>query len=289
MRRATQCLRRWCKNWLATMIRQSRGTHNVSLDGIVNLDKPFGITSARALDQVRIVTHQRKSGHGGTLDPLATGVLLICLGRSTKLVEMIMDQPKVYRATARFDVTSVGYDMERELVPVEIERVPTQVELLDACRTFEGTIQQVPPDRSAVKIGGVPAYKLSARGKTLDLQPRIVNIHWLHMHSYSWPTVDLEMSCSRGTYVRSLIRDLGAKLGVGGCLTSLERRRVGLFTVEQACSVESMRARRDELDFVIPHEQAVNMMAVGQQAIPDRPCVPSGIDAIANRDSERRL
>lgn len=259
-------------NSVSAMHRPVRKVHVNPLAGIVNLNKPFGLTSARAVDQVRTVTHQRKSGHGGTLDPRATGVLLVCLGKSTKLVELIMDQPKVYRTTARLDVTNIGYDMERETISVECPRVPTQKEIIEACSTFEGYIAQVPPERSAVKVRGVPAYKLSARGKTLELRPRRVRIDWICVHKYEWPTIDFEMCCGRGTYVRSLIRDLGAKLGVGGCLETLERKSIGPFTIENAHTVDSMREQRDNLDFIIRHEQALEMLT-NRKSVPPRPIV----------------
>ena len=120
------------------------------MDGIINLNKPVGITSAKALYRVRSLTRQRKSGHAGTLDPAASGVLVICLGKATKLVESIMDQPKVYRATARLDVTSESFDSDRPLIPVEVANVPTLETVQAACTSFEGTIEQVPPQISAI-------------------------------------------------------------------------------------------------------------------------------------------
>ena len=182
------------------------------MDGVINLHKPIGLTSAKTLYRVRKITRVRKSGHAGTLDPAAEGVLILCQGQATKLVETLMDHPKVYRATARLDVTSDSFDSDRELRPVAIERPPTAAQVAAACRELEGEIMQVPPAVSALKVGGQPAYKLERAGKPPKLDPRPVQIYWLHVHRYEWPEVDFEMACGRGTYVRAVIRDLGAAL-----------------------------------------------------------------------------
>ena len=230
------------------------------MDGLINFNKPVGITSAKALYRVRSITRQRKSGHAGTLDPGASGVLILCLGRATKLVESIMDQPKVYRATARLDVTSESLDMDRPLVPVDVAGIPTPEELEAACRLFEGVIEQVPPRISAIKVRGVPAYKRVFRRQPVELKPRPVRIYRLQVHAYNWPDIDIEMCCGRGTYVRSLIRDLGDKLGTGGCLTSLVRRRVGPFTLEEGWSFDALRAARRQEDYLIDLDRARRLL-----------------------------
>ena len=162
------------------------------MDGLINLHKPTGITSAKALYKVRSITKVRKSGHAGTLDPAASGVLVLCLGKATKLVESIMNQPKVYRATARLDVTSESFDSDRPLVPVDVTEEPTADDVRHACDRFVGEIEQVPPNISAVKVGGVPAYKLARREETVELKPRPARIYWLHVYAYDWPTLDFE-------------------------------------------------------------------------------------------------
>ena len=240
------------------------------LDGIINLHKPTGITSAKALYRVRSITGVRKSGHAGTLDPGASGVLVICLGRATKLVEDIMDQPKVYRATARLDVTSESFDADRRLTPVDVAEIPRSDAVLRACQSFEGVIEQVPPRISAVKVEGMPAYKRTRRNQTVELSPRPVRIYWLHVHSYAWPEIDFELACGRGTYVRALIRDLGEKLGTGGCLTSLIRRRVGPFTDPDAWSLESLRAAQRPDEYLISFDRARQLLS----AAPEIPLGP---------------
>ncbi len=240
-------------------------------EGVINFHKPVGVTSAKALYRVRRIVGQRKSGHSGTLDPGASGVLVLCLGRGTKLVERIMDHPKVYRATARLDVTSESFDSDRPLLPVEVVRVPTRDEVLRAAAGFEGDIEQVPPAVSALKIGGVPSYRRVLRGQTVEPAARRVRIDWLFVHAYDWPTVEFSMCCGRGTYVRSVIRDLGRTLGVGGCLTGLVRLRVGPFALAEAWTVEAMEAAPGPEAYVIPLEESVRRLDPDAIAIPSRP------------------
>jgi tRNA pseudouridine55 synthase len=222
------------------------------MDGIINLNKPRGITSAKALYRVRKITGVRKSGYAGTLDPAADGVLVLCLGKATKLVESLMDQPKVYRATARLDVTSASFDADEPLEPVAIERQPDADKVRAALASFEGLIEQTPPAFSAIKIGGQPAYRLARRGKPPTLKSRPVSIYWLVLHRYAWPEVEFEMACGRGTYVRSLIRDLGIRLGAGGCLTQLTRRAVGPFHIADAFSPDALGELPDPSTALVP-------------------------------------
>lgn len=241
------------------------------LDGIINLSKPTGITSAQALYRVRSITRQRKSGHAGTLDPGASGVLVLCLGKATKLVELIMDQPKVYRATAVLDATSESLDADQPLQPVDVAETPTAAKVSAALEAFEGLIDQVPPRISAIKIAGQPAYKRARCRKPVELAPRPVRVYWLHVHQYAWPEIDFEMCCGRGTYVRALIRDLGERLGTGGCLTSLARRRVGPFTESTAWSLDSLRGARSSDDYLIDLDRARELVCPDSVTIPDRP------------------
>ncbi|RMF83277.1 MAG: tRNA pseudouridine(55) synthase TruB [Planctomycetota bacterium] len=243
---------------------------NESQDGIVNLNKPRGITSAKALYRVRKITGVRKSGHGGTLDPGADGVLLLCLGRATKLVERIMDQPKVYLADFRLDVTSATLDADSEMEPVACSARPTRAALLDCLRSFEGRIEQTPPAVSAVKIGGRPAYKLARRGETPKLRPRAVHVYWIHLRQYDWPIARIEMACGRGTYVRSLARDVGAALGVGGCVTSLTRLAIGPFDLRSAWSMDDLARAASWRDALIPLERARTLLT-RDSAAPSRP------------------
>ncbi|MCK4342660.1 MAG: tRNA pseudouridine(55) synthase TruB [Phycisphaerae bacterium] len=241
------------------------------MDGIINLYKPPELTSAKALYRVRKITGQRKSGHAGTLDPAAEGVLVLCLGRATKLVEQLMDQPKVYRTTARLDVTSRSFDSEDPLLPVLVAQPPPREQVVQALAGFEGTIAQVPPAISAVKVGGRPAYKLSRAGKAPLLKPRPIQIYWIHVWKYDWPRLDFEVACGRGTYIRALIRDIGARLGTGGCLTTLIRRAVGPFQAQQSWSLMDLERAGDPGDYLLPLEEARNLLAERPAQVPPRP------------------
>ena len=211
---------------------------------------------------MRRVTGQRKSGHTGTLDPGADGVLVICLGRATKLVERVMDLPKTYLARARLDVTSTSYDAGREMTPVEVARVPSVEELRAAAAGMVGLIQQVPPAVSAIKVAGRPAYRLERAGRPPELAPRPVRVYRLEVREYRWPELVFEVACGRGTYVRALIRDLGAALGAGGCLTGLTRTAVGPFTLEEAWTVERMAAC-GAAEYLVPLARALELLPSG--------------------------
>lgn len=246
------------------------------MDGLINMYKPPGISSAKLLYRIRAITHQRRSGHAGTLDPAATGVLLLCFGRGTKLVEQLMDLPKVYRASARLDVVSESHDADRPLEPVRIAKVPTREELEICLTSLEGVIEQVPPQISAVKVGGLPAYKRMLRGQEVDLSPRPVRIDWIVVRRFAWPELEFDMGCGRGTYVRSLIRDVGARLGTGGCLTALSRLRLGPFTIESAWNEDDIRESRESHDYLLSLDHVADLIASGKGSVIPRPRVGIG-------------
>lgn len=222
------------------------------MDGVLNLHKPLGLTSTQALEQVRRITGWRKSGHAGSLDPLAEGVLLIGVGRGTKLTEVLMDQPKVYRTIADLSVTSPSFDRELPTSVVEVSDIPSLERVAAALREFEGAISQTPPATSAVKINGRPAYKLARRGQAPELAARTVHVYRIELRRYAWPHVELEVTCGRGTYVRALIRDLGAALETGGCLDMLERRAVGPFRTEESWTLDQLAEAPDPGGALLP-------------------------------------
>ena len=233
------------------------------MDGIINLNKAVGITSAKALYRVRALTGQRKSGHAGTLDPGADGVLVLCFGRATKLVETIMDQPKAYHTVARLDVTSESFDSDRPLVAVPVAAVPDRKTVDAAFASFIGEIMQRPPAISAIKVGGRPAYKLAGKPGAPELNPRPVRVYSVVVNRYAWPIVEFDMCCGRGTYVRALIRDVGAALGTGGCLSSLTRTRVGPFDVGSSWTIDAMTSASTS-DYLIPLREAIRLLDRGQ-------------------------
>jgi tRNA pseudouridine55 synthase len=242
------------------------------MDGLINLHKPLGLTSTQALYRVRDITGQPKSGHAASLDPAAEGVLLVCLGRGTKLVEALMNLPKVYRATARLDLTSPGHDSEKPPTTVTGLTAPAAEQLARVLTGFEGRIEQVPPALSAVKVGGRPAYKLSRRGRAPQLAARPVEVYWLHLRGYAWPRLEFDVACGRGTYIRALIRDIGAQLGTAGCLTSLVRLAVGPFSIETSWSLEALgAAAASPSEFVIPPERVLGLLSEHAAMRPARP------------------
>jgi tRNA pseudouridine55 synthase len=244
------------------------------MDGILNLYKPLGITSNQALTEVRRITGQRRSGHAGSLDPLAEGVLLICLGGATKLVEALMDQPKVYRTIAALDVTSPSFDLELETTHVPVADPPAPEHVREVLRGLEGVSEQVPPATSAVKLRGRPAYELARAGHTPVLTPRRIQIYWIHVHRYDWPLLDIEVACGRGTYIRALIRDIGARLGTGGCLTALQRHAVGPFWSAASWTLEQMQSGVDPATRVLPLVDARRLLTQQSIVVPPRPPGP---------------
>jgi tRNA pseudouridine55 synthase len=201
--------------------------------GILNIDKPQGITSHDAVLAVRRVSGIRRVGHAGTLDPMATGVLVVCVGRATRLVEYLMATEKEYAGTVRLGVETVTYDAEGEVIreaAVAIDR--RQVE--EALECFHGTIEQVPPMYSAVKHKGQPLYKLARQGISVPRRGRQVTISQIALADWSPPDFSFKLSCSSGTYVRSLVHDLGQMLKCGAHLTRLTRTRSGSLLLNNA-------------------------------------------------------
>jgi len=214
------------------------------MEAIVNIDKPLGLSSARVVGRVkRLLPRGTKIGHAGTLDPFATGVLLLLVGRATKRCEELMDQPKQYEATVKFGATTATDDPESPEIAWpnsagEISR--EQIESL--LPSFIGEVMQQPPIFSALKVGGRRAYALARKGHAVKLFPRPVRIYGIELLEYHWPLLRLRIDCGRGTYIRSLARDIGAALNVGGHLTQLRRTRVGQYEVESAIKLEDMTA-----------------------------------------------
>ena len=180
-------------------------------------------------------------GHAGTLDPFATGVLLLCLGQATRVSEYLMDAPKLYRALIRFGVATdtydaTGHETATAPVPSDLDRISALLP------SFTGHIRQTPPAYSALKIAGVPAYRRARRGEAVVPEARIVEVYRLEVRSWTPPDLDLEVECGRGTYVRSLAHDLGQAAGSAAHLAALQRRAVGPFRVEQATSLPELEA-----------------------------------------------
>ena len=223
-----------------------------TLNGIINLDKPAGMTSARAVDAVkRLLPRGTKVGHAGTLDPFATGVLLLLVGKATKSCERLMDAPKQYEATVKLGATTETDDPESPETPTPNVAPVTAAQVQAAARQFVGEILQRPPAYSAMKVGGRRSYDLARKGELVRHEARPVRVYGLEVVEYEWPLIRLRVDCGRGTYVRSLARDIGEALRVGGYLTELRRTRVGPF--EAAGAVTPQRLAADGPAGVLKH------------------------------------
>jgi tRNA pseudouridine55 synthase len=210
------------------------------IHGWLCLDKPRGMTSTDAVSRVRRITQARKGGHGGTLDPLATGVLPIALGEATKTVAYVMEGRKHYRFTVRLGEARTTDDAEGEVV-ARSELRPDTAKIEAALPSFVGRIEQVPPRFAAVKVGGERAYDLARRGEAVDLAPRVVEVDRFDLVERPDPDhVTFEVVCGRGTYVRALVRDLGEHLGCFGHVVALRRLRVGAFRVADGLSLPAL-------------------------------------------------
>lgn len=210
--------------------------------GLLNLDKPAGVTSRDVVNAVQRLVRPAKAGHAGTLDPLATGVLVVCVGPATRLISFIQEGRKVYRATFRFGVTSETDDIEGDLVPVADAPVLYRAVIEAAMPAFVGTIDQVPPLYSAVHVGGRRAYELARSGETVTLAAKPVDMFRFELVGFDEESqeLDCEIECGSGTYVRSLGRDLAKRLGTGAVMTALRRTAVGPFRVEEAIPLDGL-------------------------------------------------
>lgn len=209
-------------------------------DGILIVNKPMGITSHDVVQKVRARFRMRRVGHAGTLDPLATGVLIILLGKATKSFNKFVGMDKAYRATLILGTATDSADVQGKV----IQRLPyegvTRVRVEEAFKKFSGHIDQVPPMVSAVKVKGKKLYQLARKGIEVEREARQIRIDCLKLESFDPPYVKFYLECSKGTYVRQLAEDIGKLLGCGACISQIERTRVGLFRVEEAVPIEDI-------------------------------------------------
>lgn len=212
------------------------------MDGIFNIDKPPGMTSHDVVARVRRISGQRKTGHAGTLDPMATGVLPVVLGKATRLVEYLADADKAYRAVVMLGATSDTYDREGNITPTPNAMMPSREGVEEALEHFRGEIEQLPPMHSAIKVGGKKLYELARVGVDVERQARRVTIKKLELEVFNPPTLQIFVECSKGTYIRSLAYDLGRILGTGAYLQDLTRTRHGPFSIEGAITLDGLQA-----------------------------------------------
>jgi tRNA pseudouridine55 synthase len=210
------------------------------LDGAILIDKPAGPTSHDVVDAVRRNFSLKKVGHCGTLDPGATGLLILVLGRGTKLSEKLMSDDKVYEGCAKFGESTDSYDADGEMVASLPVPPMTLEEINEAATTFQGDQMQMPPMVSAVKIKGVPLYKMARKGVEVERKPRLIHVYSFRFTRYDEPLGWFRVACTKGTYVRSLVHELGAKTGPGAHLASLRRVISGKFDVKDAIPFEDV-------------------------------------------------
>lgn len=215
------------------------------MDEFLLVDKRAGISSAAVVNKVKWLLKAAKAGHCGTLDPLATGLLILCFGRATKLAQFIIGAEKTYEATIKLGATSTTYDADGEITRVTDAAAPELAQIEQALRQFVGTISQKPPIYSALKVEGRPLYEYARKQKPVDARVREVAVRKFEVLEYQYPDLRVRIECSTGTYVRSLASDLGQLLGCGGYIAALRRREIGPHRVESAITLEEIERLRE--------------------------------------------
>jgi len=209
-------------------------------NGVLLIDKPSGITSHDVVDRVRKSLKMKKVGHAGTLDPNATGLMLILVGKGTKISQFLMSKDKTYTGVIQLGLETDTYDIDGEVVREETPEPMEEAAIQEAMGSFVGDQYQKPPMFSAKKVGGVPLYKHARKGKEVEREERLVRIQNFRLLENRFPFLDFEIEVSKGTYVRSVAHDLGQKLGTGGCLTELRRTQISDFSIEKAIKLDDL-------------------------------------------------
>ena len=244
------------------MAKQRRRKGRI-ISGIIVLDKAVGLSSNKALQEVKWLFEANKAGHTGSLDPLATGVLPLCLGEATKVSQFLLNSDKRYRARIKLGIRTDSADSEGQIIAqcdgVNVSR--KQVE--QALQSFKGETQQIPPMHSALKVDGVPLYKLAREGKTIPREARSICVYELELTDFQGDEIELEITCSKGTYIRTIADDLGQDLGCGAHIIALRRLQAGAFTEADCVSTDALREVKekhgmDRLDQnLIPMDRAI--------------------------------
>ncbi len=222
------------------------------MNGILLIDKPQGWTSHDVVSKLRGILHERRIGHSGTLDPLATGLLVVFVGRATRAVEFAEADRKEYVAGLRLGISTDTQDITGSVIK-EIADIPNAAEVRNAVLHFKGELQQIPPMYSAIKIGGKKLYELARKGETVERKSRKITVYELSIIGCDGADYILDVLCSKGTYIRTLCHDIGEALGCGACMSSLRRTKAGVFSIENALTIEDIQQAADtgELDKII--------------------------------------
>lgn len=210
------------------------------MDGILNINKPSGWTSHDVVQKVREILGEKRIGHTGTLDPMATGVLVLCAGRATRIAKYLEAGEKEYTAVMRLGIITDTQDADGRVIETRAYTPPDPVVVTEALKRFTGAIMQRPPAFSAVKVSGVPSYKLAREGREVKLEPKKITVHEIEILEYNDPFVKFHVRCSKGTYIRTLCADAGSALGMGAHLFALQRTRSGRFRIEDSLTPERL-------------------------------------------------
>lgn len=207
--------------------------------GIILVDKPEGMTSHDVVDRIRRILKIRRVGHAGTLDPMATGLLIVLIGKATKLFNKFMEFDKTYSATMKLGVITDSGDSTGKTIATHDVRCSSE-EVLSVVKMFEGTIEQIPPMVSALRHKGKRLYEIARQGKTVERAPRTITIRSIRVENIALPFVDFVIDCSKGTYIRKLAEDIGEKLGCGGCIVKIRRLSIGSFHINKAYHLDAV-------------------------------------------------
>lgn len=276
-------------------MEQQRRRKGRSVNGIVVLDKGQGLSSNAALQQVKRLYEANKAGHTGSLDPLATGVLPLCLGEATKVSQFLLDSDKKYRARIKLGERTDSGDSAGTVIQscdsVSVGRRTVE----NALQQFRGTISQVPPMYSALKVDGVPLYKLARQGKEIEREARQITIYSIELTLFEDTEIELEVACSKGTYIRTIADDLGQILGCGAHIVALRRTQAGVFTEQDCVSREFLerekeRAGLDAIDeLLIPMDEAISDLPVVVLPSTTASCIRNGQSVLVRHLPEAGL
>ena len=226
------------------------------MNGVLNIFKPKGMSSFDAVRVVKKVAGTGKVGHTGTLDPEATGVLPICIGKATKIIDYIMDSEKVYEVTLKLGIRTTTYDLEGEVLEERDPSHLTEEEILNSINSFKGEYSQIPPMYSALKQNGVRLYELARKGIEVERKGRLINIHNLEDIKINNPYISMKVTCSKGTYIRSLCYDIGEKLGVFATMMQLNRVKTSVFSQEKSININEL-TKENINDYILSMEEAL--------------------------------
>lgn len=226
------------------------------MDGVINIYKPTGMSSFDVVAKVRKLSKCKKVGHTGTLDPEASGVLPICIGKATKIVDYIMSETKIYVAEMKLGIVTDSYDREGKILENNLVNV-TEEQIKEAVNSFVGKTEQIPPMHSALKVNGQRLYELARKGIEIERKSRLINIFDIKILSIDFPFVIMEVTCSKGTYIRSLCYDIGRKLNCGAAMWNLERKASGSFNIEDSIELDKLDCNNLE-QYLVPVEEALN-------------------------------